>query len=61
MREKEFTFRAIFFGILVGIILQCVMVYLDAVAGLDMNVSSIATMLGILLMPLVGGASAYGK
>jgi len=56
MKEKEFTFRAIFFGILVGIILQCVMVYLDAVAGLDMNVSSIATMLGILLMPLVGGA-----
>ncbi len=57
MKEKEFTFRAIFFGILIGVVLLCVMIYLDAVAGMDMNISPVATMLGILFMPLIGGAT----
>ncbi len=53
--EKEFTFRAIFFGVLIGLLLMALMMYLDAVLGLDTDVAPIASMIGVLLIPLFGG------
>lgn len=53
--QKEFTFRAIFYGLLIGVVLMCVMVYLDVVLGMDTNIAPIASMIGILLVPTIGG------
>lgn len=53
--EKEFTFRAILWGIIVGIIMMALLTYLAAVAGMDLNVSPVASILGIILIPLIGG------
>ncbi len=53
--EKELTFRAIFFGVLIGLLLMALMMYLDAVLGLDTDVAPIASMIGVLLIPLFGG------
>ena len=54
-KEKEFTFRAVFFGVLIGLLLMALMMYLDAVLGLDTDVAPIASMIGVLLIPLFGG------
>lgn len=54
-REREFSFRAIFFGILIGLLLMALMMYLDAVLGLDTDVAPIASMIGVLIIPLFGG------
>lgn len=54
-REREFSFRAIFFGILIGLLLMALMMYLDAVLGLDTDVAPIASMIGVLLIPQFGG------
>lgn len=56
--EREFSFRALFWGVVIGLILLALMIYLDAVAGLDMNVSPIASVLGIFLIPLIGGKTS---
>lgn len=53
--QREFTFRSIFYGLLIGLVLMCVMVYLDVVLGMDTNVSTIASMIGILVVPTIGG------
>lgn len=55
--DREFSFRAIFFGVLIGLLLMALMMYLDAVLGLDTDVAPIASMLGVLLIPLFGGAT----
>ncbi len=52
---QEFSFRAIFFGILIGLLLMALMMYLDAVLGLDTDVAPIASMIGVILIPLFGG------
>lgn len=52
---KEFSFRAVFFGVLIGLLLMALMMYLDAVLGLDTDVAPIASMIGVLLIPLFGG------
>ncbi len=54
-RDKEFTFRAIFFGVLIGLLLMAMLMYLDAVLGLDTDVAVIASMIGVILIPLIGG------
>lgn len=56
-KKREFSFRAIFFGILVGLLLMALMMYLDAVLGLDTDVAPIASMIGVLIIPLFGGAT----
>lgn len=53
--EKEFTVRAIFWGIIVGLIMMALLIYLVAVAGMDLNVSPVASILGVILIPLIGG------
>lgn len=53
--DREFSFRAIFFGVLIGLLLMALMMYLDAVLGLDTDVAPIASMIGVLLIPLFGG------
>lgn len=53
--EREFSFRAIFFGILIGLLLMALMMYLDAVLGLDTDVAVVASMIGVILIPLFGG------
>ena len=53
--EKEFTVRAIFWGIIVGLIMMALLIYLGAVAGMDFNVSPVASILGVILIPLIGG------
>lgn len=58
VEQKEFTLRAVFYGILIGLILMCVMVYLDVVLGMDTNIAPIASMLGILLVPTIGGPTS---
>jgi len=55
--QKEFTFRAVLWGIIVGIIMMALLIYLAAVAGMDLNVSPVASVLGVILIPLVGGAT----
>ncbi|MGC2872375.1 OPT/YSL family transporter [Ihubacter sp. mB4P-1] len=52
---REFSFRAIFFGILIGLMLMALMMYLDAVLGLDTDVAVVASMIGVILIPLFGG------
>lgn len=54
-RDREFSFRAIFFGILIGLLLMALMMYLDAVLGLDTDVAVVASMIGVILIPLFGG------
>lgn len=54
-QEREFSFRAIFFGVLIGLLLMALMMYLDAVLGLDTDVAPIASMIGVLIIPLFGG------
>lgn len=54
-RNREFSFRAIFFGILIGLLLMALMMYLDAVLGLDTDVAVVASMIGVILIPLFGG------
>ena len=44
--QKEFTFRAVLWGIIVGIIMMALLIYLAAVAGMDLNVSPVASVLG---------------
>lgn len=56
MKEKEFTLRSMVFGVLLGTLFLALIMYLDAVAGLDMDISPVVTMLGIMLMPLCGKA-----
>ncbi len=53
--NREFSFRAIFFGVMIGLMLMALMMYLDAVLGLDANAAPIASMIGVLLIPLFGG------
>ena len=53
--QKDFTFRAVFYGLLIGLVLMCVMAYLDIVMGMDTNVATIASMIGILVVPTIGG------
>ena len=53
--DREFSFRAIFFGILIGLLLMALMMYLDAVLGLDTDVAVVASMIGVILIPLFGG------
>lgn len=53
--EREFSFRAVFFGVLIGLLLMALMMYLDAVLGLDTDVAPIASMIGVLLIPMFGG------
>lgn len=53
--QKDFTFRAVFYGLLIGLVLMCVMAYLDIVLGMDTNVATIASMIGILVVPTIGG------
>lgn len=53
--EREFSFRAIFFGVLIGLLLMALMMYLDAVLGLDTDVAVVASMIGVILIPLFGG------
>ena len=53
--NREFSFRAIFLGVLIGLLLMCLMMYLDAVLGLDTDVAPLASMLGVYLIPLFGG------
>ena len=53
--DREFSFRAIFFGVMIGLLLMALMMYLDAVLGLDTDVAPIASMIGVLLIPLFGG------
>lgn len=55
--EKEFTFRALFWGIVVGIVMMALLTYLSAVAGMDLNVSPVASILGVILIPLIGGST----
>jgi len=56
MKEKEFTIRSMVFGILLGTLFIALIMYLDAVTGLDMDISPVITMLGIMLMPVFGKA-----
>lgn len=53
--RSEFSPRAIIFGIGIGLILLAMLIYLDAVAGMDLNVAPVATIVGIFLLPLFGG------
>lgn len=53
--NREFSFRAIVIGVLIGLLLMALMMYLDAVLGLDTDVAPIASMIGVLLIPLFGG------
>ena len=54
-KPRELSFRSIFYGLLVGLVLMCVMMYLDVVLGMDTNVAMIASVIGILLVPTIGG------
>lgn len=54
-QQREFSFRAIFFGVTVGLMLMALMMYMDAVLGLDTDVAPIASMIAVLLIPLFGG------
>ena len=53
--NREFSFRAIFYGVIIGLMLMALIMYLDAVLGLDSNVGPIASMIGVMLIPLIGG------
>lgn len=55
--KKEFTGRAVIWGILIGIIMLTLSIYLLAAAGMDMNVSVVASAMGVMLIPLIGGAT----
>lgn len=52
---KEFTLRSMIWGVVVGIFMMALLAYMYAVLGLDMNVSPVSIVLGILLVPLIGG------
>ncbi len=54
-KEKELTFRALFWGVIVGLILLALSIYLYAVVGMDINPAPVASMLGIFLLPVIGG------
>lgn len=54
-KEREFSLRALFCGVVVGLILMALNIYLAAVVGMDINVSPVASLLGIFLIPLFGG------
>ncbi|MDL2257541.1 OPT/YSL family transporter [Eubacteriales bacterium OttesenSCG-928-K08] len=56
-KEREFSLRAMIWGVVVGIIMMALISYMLAVIGLDMNVSPVSIVLGILLVPLIGGKS----
>ncbi len=53
--EREFSFRSVLFGCIVGLVLMALMIYLLSVLGMDMNISPVATVLGIIFIPLFGG------
>ena len=53
--EREFSVRAVVCGILIGLLLMAMMMYLDGVLGLDTDVAPIASTIGIFLIPLIGG------
>ncbi len=55
LRDREVSFRAIFYGVLIGLLLMALMMYLDAVLGLDTDVAPIASLIGVMLLPLIGG------
>lgn len=54
---REFSLRAMIWGVVIGIFMMALISYMLAVIGLDMNISPISIMLGILLVPLIGGKS----
>lgn len=54
-RERELSIRAIVIGLLIGLLLMAMMMYLDGVLGLDTDVAPIASTIGIFLIPLFGG------
>lgn len=56
--EREFSFRGVLFGCIVGLVLMVLMTYLLAVLGMDMHISPVATVLGIVLIPLFGGKTS---
>lgn len=53
--SRELSVRAIVCGILIGVLLMALMMYLDAVLGLDTDVAPIASMIGVLIIPMFGG------
>ncbi len=53
--EREFSFRSVLFGCIVGLVLMVLITYLLAVLGMDMNISPVATVLGITILPIFGG------
>lgn len=54
-KEKEFSLRAVLFGCLAGLLLMVLLTYLLAVLGMDIHISPVATVLGVLLLPIFGG------
>ena len=57
-KDRELTVRAVIWGILIGLVLMALMIYLDGVVGMDMNAAPVASMLGIFLIPLIGGKTS---
>ena len=57
IQKKEFSARSIIWGIIIGVIMLALSIYLLAAVGMDMNVSVVASALGVMLMPLIGGAT----
>ena len=53
--EREFSFRSVLWGCLVGLVLMALMTYLMAVLGMDINISPVGTVLGLVLIPMIGG------
>ena len=58
VKEREFSFRGILFGCIVGLVLMVLLTYMLAVLGMDINISPVATVLGIMLIPIFGGKTS---
>lgn len=55
--QKDFTLRGMVWGVIVGLVMMALLAYMHALLGLDFNVSPVSIVLGILLVPAIGGAT----
>lgn len=56
--EKEFTVRAVLWGIVIGILLLGVYMALQIMTGIGVGMSPVAALLGLILLPIIGGKAS---
>lgn len=56
--EKEFTARAVIWGLLIGVLLLGVYMALQIMTGIGVGMSPVAALLGLVLVPIFGGKAS---